>query len=667
MTDFIKFRDAVNKQIQRITKNHQRVFKVSIDKDLLWQTYLSAFPEGTNPIFRERTEHDCNCCKNFIRDVGTMVAVDSNGNLQTIWDVNDVPETYHLVATALAETVREGKIEAPFRHRQAKVGHKQNYDTSSSSSPITWDHFYADLPRTLVMSDSGTFIGNCKSNYSVLKRSLEEITNEAVDIVNDLIAQDAIYRGAEHKSTVQILQKMKLEYATLSDNEKELYLWIKSVEMGGAARIRNTVIGTLLIDISEGVDLERAVKSFEDKVAPHNYKRTTALITKGMIDKAEKKINELGLNDALYRRHAVPEDVSVANVLFADKSTREKMRGAFEGLTPTAADKVPSKSGIQEVSIDKFVNDILPNITSIEAYVGNRLCSNLVSLIAPLHSEAGNIFKWNNNFSWSYNGEVTDSIKERVKKAGGDVTGELRISLSWFNYDDLDIHVHTPSGKIYYGNRREDGGVLDVDMNVHPKGSREAVENVTWKRISNMSPGNYRVCVRNFAPRETCDVGFQVEVEYKGEIQTFAYNKRVSEDVDVLEFRYDPKEGISFKPVLPSSTASREVWGIDTEKFHKVNMAMLSPNFWDGQEIGNKHWFFILDKCVNPDPARGFYNEFLRGDLVEHRKVFETLSSKLKAEYSDRQLSGLGFSSTQRNELIVRVKGAYSRTLKIKF
>ena len=92
-----------------------------------------------------------------------------------------------------------------------------------------------------------------------------------------------------------------------------------------------------------------------------------------------------------------------------------------------------------------------------------------------------------------------------------------------------------------------------------------------------------------------------------------------------------------------------------------------SPNFWDGQTKGNKHYFFMLEGCINPDDTRGFYNEYLRDELHEHRKVFEVLGSKLKAEHSTDQLSGLGFSSTQRNELVVKVTGSFNRTLKIKF
>ena len=46
----------------------------------------------------------------------------------------------------------------------------------------------------------------------------------------------------------------------------------------------------------------------------------------------------------------------------------------------------------------------------------------------------------------------TSYIKEKVKNAGGNVNGVLRCSLSWFNYDDLDIHVKEPGGNhIYYG------------------------------------------------------------------------------------------------------------------------------------------------------------------------------------------------------------------------
>jgi hypothetical protein len=89
---------------------------------------------------------------------------------------------------------------------------------------------------------------------------------------------------------------------------------------------------------------------------------------------------------------------------------------------------------------------------------------------------------------------------------------------------------------------------------------------------------------------------------------------------------------------------------------------MHSPNHWDGQGIGNKHTFFIVDGFQNPDPVRGFYNEFLNETLQPHRKVLEMLGSKVKVLPQKEQLSGLGFSSTVRNSLVVRTTDTTGKT-----
>ena len=92
---------------------------------------------------------------------------------------------------------------------------------------------------------------------------------------------------------------------------------------------------------------------------------------------------------------------------------------------------------------------------------------------------------------------------------------------------------------------------------------------------------------------------------------------------------------------------------------------MYSPNFWDEQSpIGNKHYFFMLNGCVNDENPNGFFNEYLKSELIPYRKVFEALGARAHAVDTPNQLSGLGFSSTRRNNLIVRADG---KVYKVKF
>jgi hypothetical protein len=343
----------------------------------------------------------------------------------------------------------------------------------------------------------------------------------------------------------------------------------------------------------------------------------------------------------------------------------------FDDLTPTAA-RVRDFDKVGEMPIEDFVANVLPRITSLEVFVENRHQNRFVSLVAPVYPTQG-MFKWLNNFSWSYNGDFADSIKERVKKAGGKVDGDLRCSLSWFNYDDLDLSMTEPSGlNIDFRNKRSHrtDGVLDVDMNAGSGHTREAVENICYPDRQKMQAGLYKLAVNQYCRRETLDFGFEVEVEFDGTTYVFAYVKPVQETVTVATIEYTKRGGFRIVQSLEATekaSKSKTIWNLPTQDFHKVHACMLSPNYWDGQGVGNKHYFFMLENCRNEGVARGFYNEFLGQELSQHRKVLELVGSKLKTEESDKQLSGLGFSSTQKDFILCRVKGAINREIKITF
>lgn len=669
--EFVKFKRAVHAQFNRLAAGADMLFLTNVDKDALWDCYLNSFPE------EERQFHNCNNCEHYIRHYGRVVAIKDN-KVVTMWENLQLDEPYATVARNLDALVKSKPVVDVFITRDYELGIDRNnvyIDSLQGPKVITWNHLYYHMPNQLVYTGTesvSAVMGTLRTTKEVFKRALEELTVDSIETVLDLIGQNALYRGEQFKNDLSVFLGHKRHYDSLPDEEKDNWCWANFNRVG-CARIRNTAIGTLLVNISSGLELDDCVTAYERIMAPENYQRPKSIVTKRMIKEAQKKVQELGLMDSLPRRHAALEDITVNNVIFANRDAKKVMAGnIFEELAADTKVNPKKFDKLTEISIDDFIANVVPTATNIEVLMESRLSNNLVTLTAPVNKDAKNLFKWPNNFAWTYNGGVADSIKEKVRAAGGQTEGFLRCSLAWSNYDDLDLHVVEPShNEIYYSNRiGKSGGKLDVDENAGYGKTRKPVENIIWVDERKMLEGNYTVYVNNFCCRESVDTGFTLEIEYNGEVRQFVYDKPVKhkKNVMVAEITYSKSKGIQIRELIPStSNSSIGIWNIDTNKFHKVNVMMMSPNYWDEQGIGNKHYFFMLDDCKNPEPVRGFFNEYLNSELTPHRKVFEVLADKMKTPYQEHQLSGLGFSSTMRNSVIVKVDGTFSRTLKVNF
>ncbi len=679
---FEKIKTAVARRFAAMSTHE--LFCTAVDGDVMWDRYLTSFPPGSNPMFRERTEHDCSCCRRFIRAVGNTVAI-IDGKMESIWDVAVDDPTYQAVADAMAALVKSQPIQNRFLTTERTAGVDRNFDDKMGKVK-TWEHFFVNIPtgqrgtKNFVRpnKDIGTELADSLARHDVFLRGLKEISHDAIDTVLELIGQNSLYRGEEHKHDILGFQTAKKEFDKLvesdRDNFRDNFVWLHAgILPASVSRIRNTSIGTLLLDLSANdCDMEGAVAKFETMKAGPNYKRPTALVTPSMVQKAKETVRSLGLD--LERRYATLTDISINEIMFADRDAKKAIAGdVFDEIAGAVSVNKKTLDKVEDVTIENFLANILPKASSVELLVENRLVNNFVSLIAPVDPTALPLFKWDNNFSWTYNGDFADSlIKERVKKAGGNVAGELCCRLGWFNHDDLDFHLVEPRGgsEISFHNKiSRSGGRLDVDMNAGYGKTREPVENIFYGSVENMLEGTYKLYVHSYYQRETTEVGFEAEIDFRGTVYRFAYDRplRTGNKVVVAEFTYTKKDGVKIVTSLPMATVSKKVWNIDTETFQKVNVAMLSPNYWGERGVGNKHYFFMLDGCRLEGTARGFYNEFLRGDLDKHRKVLEIVGSKMRTDESVNQLSGLGFSSTQRNHVIARVKGAFTRTVRVTF
>ena len=606
---------------------------------------------------------------------------------------------------ALSSFIKSHAVSDIFVSKFKKIGTLQNYEELENGKVQEWTHFYLELPDKFVDRSSrseGDIKGGFRDTRNVFKRSLDEITMDSIDTILELINSNTLYKGEEWKGVLGEFKKYKKEYDKLtSDVERDNYAWEQSVKAGIAiGRIRNHSIGTLLVNVSEEMDLDTAVKKYEQIVAPANYKRPKAIYTKKMLEDAKKTITELGYLDSLQRRFANLDDITVNNILFSNRDAAKRIVGAddiFGEMEKDVAVNPRKFSKVEEIPVKDFIENILPTAKDIEIYLENKHTSNMVSLIAPKIKNSKTMFKWNNGFSWAYSGNITDSdITQRVQNAGGRIDGVLRFSHSW-NYEGMrngslmDLHVFMPGSnqKVEYKNGKEihdnygnnervgwnhrqhlpSGGVQDVDyVNVAPVGYIP-VENTTFPSIEKLKEGIYTFKIHNWNFRNPTTGVFKAEIAFDGQVYRFIRREPLQHKEWITLAKLELKNGhFEIIEMMENDTTPIEIWGLKTNQFIPVSAISYSPNYFDEQDgIGHRHLFFFLKDCVNTEEPNGYYNEFLKNELAEHKRVFEALGAKCHVEDTEDQLSGIGFSMTKRAELIVKVKGATERIMKVKF
>ncbi len=291
------FQDLENqilKQIERMTSG--KLFYVEIERDYAWELYLDGFAEEV------RQEHNCNACRSFIRQFAGLVTIQDLKKV-SIWDNLDSSGEYENSIKNLREYIHSRPITDVFVTIDQNCGTKSNFDAKRE---ITWNHLYVQVPREYKVA--GPLLDSTKAaprdDKNVLKRGLQELALDATETVLELIGQNSLYRGKEFEPNLRAFLDLQKQFAKLNtEEEKDHFAWTAK-SSGAISRIRNTAIGTLLINLSAGMDLDRAVSAFERVVAPTNYKRPTALVTPRMVEQAKEKIKELNLMESMERRYA---------------------------------------------------------------------------------------------------------------------------------------------------------------------------------------------------------------------------------------------------------------------------------------------------------------------------------------------------------------------------
>lgn len=688
-----------------------KLFRSSLTGQQVWDLYLNSFEN--DPIFRDpmSSEHKCNLCNNFIRRYGNIVAIDENYDIISMFDVNAEGE-FIPVAKTLSKALKSAKISEIFFETFGELN-SLNYEKCNKNNSTfrlgidrnvkrytreeaekfgvvkpnetrDFHHLHLNVPTSFVdMSGRSveSIMGEYRDAKNVFQRAMETISLDTFQLVKDLINQGSLLDGQTHLYKIEQIIPFKQGYELLSSNQKDNWCWVTSYKLP-FAKFRNELIGVLCSELSEGEELNKACQAWNKRVDPANYMKATAPITQKQIAEAKKFVEENGYEASFDRRFANIDDIKVSEILHSNVGKEAiKSVSIFDGVKSTSTrHKRNEFDGVEEVSIEKFMKDILPGCTSVEAFLQNSHEGHMVSLTTANDKDSKPIFKWSNNYSWTFNGNLAgkSQLKEAVKSRGGSVEGVLRVTLAFpGTTDDYDLHLTEPKGSrlSYQDVRREfaSSGKLDLDaqgIDGHQEPDKR-VENIIYTDKSRMPIGRYSVYVNNYSGRGL-HTAFTMEIEAEGEITVLELiPDRTKNNTLAVVIVYDGKNftiepSVTMK-LVDSKSISKEIYGLETNQFHKVNLVCLSPNHWEGNNTGNKHYFFMLDKCKAQTAIRSFHNENLIPELAEHRKVLEVLGNSSMINPTEKQLSGLGFNATVKDELIVKLSGSHKRTIKIKF
>lgn len=705
----LKFNKKVQEKFTEICNISGKLFRVELTGQEIWDLYLNSFSNENNPIFRDpnSTSKNCNHCKNFIRRYGNIVSIDENYNITTMFDIeiSDNNEFKNTISI-LSNIIKQSKIKEVFFETFEELN-SLPYESCNKSNNIfqlgissnikrytkeeadkygvvkpneirTFNHLHLSINKTFIdFSDNSieSIMSIYRDSKNVFQKAMEIISIDTLKLVKDLINQGSLLDGATHLYKIEQIIPLKEEYNNLHNNQKDNYCWVKSYKFS-LAKFKNELIGVLCTELSEGIELNTACQSWNKRVDPANYMKVTAPITKKQIEEAKNFVEENGYSESFNRRFATIDDIKASEILHLNigKGDIKKVSIFDEVKSTSTRHKRSEFKEVEEVSIKKFMKDILPSCTSIEVFLLNNHKENFVSLTKSKNNESKQIFKWNNDYSWTFNGNLAgkSQLKEAVKDAGGKIDGVLRFSISWNENGkdilDFDAHAIEPDNNhIYYGNYKNYktpmSGMLDVDM-IRP--AKMGVENIIWDNIDKMSDGDYNFMIKNYDRGQNIE-GFKAEIEFNNEIFEYEKKGNVQGETMIATISLKDKKFSIKKDFIPQISNNKQIYNLETNQFHKVNLLCLSPNYWGVNDIGNKYYLFMLEKCKSNSPIRSFHNENLLPELAQHRKVLEVLGTTNMIESSDNQLSGLGFNATVRDELIVKLQGSHKRIIKIKF
>jgi len=358
----------------------------------VFEAFLAGIPEET------RGHYTCSCCRKFIERYLCLVAIEKSGRQRSLVSPEDGDVSffgfYQGGIQNIMKLVSKAKITGVFR----------GFGNNIIGTPSTgkWTHMYADigirriesLPRHLSekkLDDViATLEGPVNQSFQVAQNSLNDYSKDLVAKALALVKSDAM---ANNHLIMNPLVWFNNLHTAIAENkgQRENLVWRAiSTTKPGVANIRSSLVATLLDDLKADMPVEKVKSRFIEKTDPTRYRRMQAEATAGQIKVAEKRFADIGGATALERRFARIDDMKLFWAPKPQKPNNDG-KGLFGHLNPDEK-KTVVEAGSVSMSVNKFMEKILPGVTELELLV--PMFGPFFAFTTAVHDDAIPILKW---------------------------------------------------------------------------------------------------------------------------------------------------------------------------------------------------------------------------------------------------------------------------------
>lgn len=397
------------------------VFKT--DAAHLWEKYLDSFED-----LDERQYHNCDCCKQFIRNFGGLACISPEGRVTSaLWHGVEATNQYQAAVKALDKAVGASRIRGVFLSSDVLLGTRFKGG---------WEHFTVTAATWYKKTHltAGQAMAEKKEDFKNVVRALAEFKPEHLQAAVTLLKTDSLYRSEKVLSQAQWLRD--LQVSVTNNRNKNTLVW-KAVASApaGFCHPRGGMLGTLIDDIAAGKSSRDIFANFDVKMAPDRYQRPQAAPTAGAIEAAEKLFKKLGLEKSVERRFCRLDELQT---FWTPKASTEETGSLFGHLVPKGGATDPIVTPVQEMSWEKFKNTLLPDAERIECSAPMR--GNYSAFVTAVHPDAPPILQWDSE-------EDRNPVSTYVWKDGSSSSSFGLVSSDWYPVSALVYQPSMWSGK----------------------------------------------------------------------------------------------------------------------------------------------------------------------------------------------------------------------------